>query len=73
MYIVAVIVLIVSACTTFGILIDELNAPKNTGARIFFWIGTVISAFILLVSTVIEASNMAQKPINKAQTIHARE
>lgn len=69
MYVIAIVILIVSSCTIFGILLDELNAPKNTGARVCFWVGSLISASILLLITIVEAANTAEKLINKPQAI----
>lgn len=63
MYVVAIVVLIISFCTSFGILLDELHGTRNTSTRVFFWIGTVFSIFILLVITVVEATNIAEKNI----------
>lgn len=63
MYVIAIVVLIVSLFTSFGIFLDEMHATRSTGAKVFFWIGTVFSIFILLVFTVVEATNIAEKNI----------
>lgn len=54
----AIVVLLISLFTSFGIFIDMLNSQTRTAKRGFFWIGVIISLGLLIVGLVAEMSKL---------------
>lgn len=57
-YIVSIIILLISLFTSFGIFVDTLNSQTRTATRGFFWVGVIVSLFILLIAIVTEMSKL---------------